>query len=78
MVKLSLSSACGLKGVASSACTQVDSAGLLFFPRRRLRFCCLDGTSISIGSASSPFTELAAERKSVSSSDSALVSVVDD
>ena len=78
MVKISLSLACGLKGVASSGCLQVDFAGLRLFPRRRLRFFCLDGTSISIGSALSPFTELAAERKSVSSSDSVLVSVVDD
>ena len=78
MVKISLSLVCGLKGVASSGCLQVDFAGLRLFPRRRLRFFCLDETSISIKSALSPFTELAAERKSVSSADSVLMSVVDD
>ena len=76
VVKISL--ACGLKRVASFGCTHVDSVGLRFLPRRRLRFFCLDGTSTSIGSALSPLTELAAERKSVSSSNSMLVSVMDD
>ena len=78
VVEISLSLSCGLKGVASSGCLQVDFAGLRVFPRRRLRFFCLDGTLISVGSALSPFTELGAERKSVCSSDSVLVSVVDD
>ena len=56
----------------------MNSVGIRILPRRWLRFFCLDEFLILIRSGLSPFTELAAERKSVSSSNSVFVSEVDD
>ena len=73
-----ISSASELERVASSSCSHVDSTGLRFLPYRRLSLFCPIGVGKSSEFGLSPFTELAAERESVSSSNSMLVSEGDD